>query len=91
MLGALLLDLDGVLYVEDEPIAGAPRGGRALRAAGLALRFVTNTTARSRARTLEKLGRLGFAVERPRSSSRPPRSRVAHCDGSGATGAWRWS
>jgi HAD superfamily hydrolase (TIGR01458 family) len=34
-----------------------------LRAAGIGLRFVTNTTARSRAQTLEKLDRLGFDVE----------------------------
>ena len=45
---ALLLDLDGVLYVEDEPVPGA-RGARAPARAGLALRFVTNTTSRSRA------------------------------------------
>ena len=59
---ALLIDLDGVLYVEDEPIAGAREAVERLRAAGLALRFVTNTTARSRSHTLEKLRRLGFAV-----------------------------
>jgi hypothetical protein len=33
-----------------------------LRAAGLALRFVTNTTSHSRAQTLAKLHRLGFDV-----------------------------
>ncbi|HEX4804552.1 MAG TPA: TIGR01458 family HAD-type hydrolase [Conexibacter sp.] len=59
---ALLIDLDGVLYVEDEPIAGARETIAALRDAGLPLRFVTNTTARSRARTLARLERLGFAV-----------------------------
>ena len=60
---AVLIDLDGVLYVEDEPIDGALEAVRRLRAAGLALRFVTNTTARSRSRTLEKLERLGFSLE----------------------------
>jgi HAD superfamily hydrolase (TIGR01458 family) len=59
---ALLLDLDGVLYVEDEPIPGGVEAVAALRRLGLALRFVTNTTSRSRAKTLEKLGRLGFEV-----------------------------
>lgn len=59
---AVLLDLDGVLYVEEEPIAGARDAVTRLRRGGLALRFVTNTTARSRARTLAKLTRLGFAV-----------------------------
>jgi hypothetical protein len=48
---ALLIDLDGVLYVEDEPIAGAVGAVRRLRERGLLLRFVTNTTAHSRDRT----------------------------------------
>ena len=60
---ALLLDLDGVLYVENEPVPGAAEAVERLRGAGLGLRFVTNTTARSRAQTLEKLARLGFELE----------------------------
>ena len=60
---AVLLDLDGVLYVEDDAIAGAREAVERLRSGRLALRFVTNTTAHSRVRTLDKLGRLGFAVE----------------------------
>ena len=59
----MLLDLDGVLYVEEEPVPGAVEAVRGLREAGFPLRFVTNTTARSRARTLEKLGDLGFDVD----------------------------
>lgn len=62
-LDALLVDLDGVLYVEDEPVEGARQAVEQLRASGLALRFVTNTTARSHAQTLDKLARLGFEVE----------------------------
>jgi HAD superfamily hydrolase (TIGR01458 family) len=58
----LLLDIDGVLYVEDEPVLGAVAAVRRLRAAGRTLRFVTNTTSRSRAATLAKLARLGFTV-----------------------------
>jgi phospholysine phosphohistidine inorganic pyrophosphate phosphatase len=58
----LLLDIDGVLYVEDEPVLGAVAAVRRLRAAGGTLRFVTNTTSRSRAATLAKLARLGFTV-----------------------------
>jgi phospholysine phosphohistidine inorganic pyrophosphate phosphatase len=60
---ALLIDLDGVLYVEEQPIAGAEMAVRRLRERGLALRFVTNTTAHSRDRTLEKLARLGLGVD----------------------------
>jgi HAD superfamily hydrolase (TIGR01458 family) len=59
---ALLIDLDGVLYVEDEPIPGAKEAVESFREAGLGLRFVTNTTARSRRQTLERLERLGFGV-----------------------------
>lgn len=59
---AVLLDLDGVLYVEREPIAGAREAVAALRRGGLGVRFVTNTTSRSRARTLAHLAELGFDV-----------------------------
>jgi HAD superfamily hydrolase (TIGR01458 family) len=59
---AVLIDLDGVLYVDDEVIGGAREAIGRLRDLGLGLRFVTNTTARSRESTLEKLARLGFAV-----------------------------
>jgi HAD superfamily hydrolase (TIGR01458 family) len=61
---ALLFDLDGVLYVEEEPIAGAVEAVERVRRAGLGLRFVTNTTAHSRDRTLDKLERFGFVLER---------------------------
>ena len=77
-LRALLIDLDGVLYVEDEPIAGAREAVERMRAAGLALRFVTNTTARSRSHTLEKLRRLGFAVGDEELVT-PAALAVAHC------------
>jgi HAD superfamily hydrolase (TIGR01458 family) len=75
---ALLLDLDGVLYVEDEPIAGAREAVERLRERGLALRFVTNTTARSRSHTLAKLDRLGFAVAEEDLVT-PARLAVAYC------------
>ena len=59
----MLLDLDGVLYVEGEPLPGATAAVEQLRAAGLELRFVTNTTASSRATTLRRLRTLGFELE----------------------------
>lgn len=59
---AVLIDLDGVLYVEEEPIEGADAAVRHLRSAGFVLRFVTNTTAHARDQTLAKLTRLGFDV-----------------------------
>jgi HAD superfamily hydrolase (TIGR01458 family) len=79
---ALLLDLDGVLYVEEEPIAGAVEAVATLRDAGLGLRFVTNTTQRSRAHTLEKLERLGMPVA-PGELITPAVLAVEHCRAQG--------
>jgi HAD superfamily hydrolase (TIGR01458 family) len=75
---ALLLDLDGVLYVEDEPVPGAREAVAELRERGLALRFVTNTTSRPRGRILERLQRLGFEVPAEELST-PAALAVAHC------------
>ena len=74
----MLLDLDGVLYVEDRPIPGARRAVAALRDAGLTLRFVTNTTALPRGRIIERLERLGFALE-PAELATPAALAVRHC------------
>jgi HAD superfamily hydrolase (TIGR01458 family) len=75
---ALLLDLDGVLYVEDEPVPGARAAVEQLRDTGLGLRFVTNTTAHSRGRTLDKLRSLGFAVDEAELIT-PAALAVRHC------------
>src|SRR5215218_3902462 len=77
-LRALLLDLDGVLYVEDEPLPGARKAVRELRERGLALRFVTNTTSQPRRLILERLRRLGFDVEAEELST-PAALAVARC------------
>ena len=77
-IAALLIDLDGVLYVEDEPVPGSLEALARLRDAGLALRFVTNTTAHSRDRTLEKLARLGFQVA-DHELLTPAALAVRHC------------
>jgi HAD superfamily hydrolase (TIGR01458 family) len=75
---ALLIDLDGVLYVEEELIPGAAEAVRRFREGGLTLRFVTNTTAHSRERTLEKLGRLRSGVGREELVT-PAALAVQHC------------
>jgi len=75
---AVLLDLDGVLYVEDEPVPGARDAVAALREHGLGLRFVTNTTSRPRRRILERLHRLGFAVA-PDELATPAALAVRRC------------
>jgi len=83
-ISALLIDLDGVLYVEDERVPGSLEAVNHLRDAGLALRFVTNTTAHSRDRTLAKLTRLGFSVG-DRELVTPAALAVRHCHERGHT------
>jgi phospholysine phosphohistidine inorganic pyrophosphate phosphatase len=56
----VLFDLDGTLYNGERALPGAIEATGRLRAQGIALRFVTNTTSRGRAVLTEKLRRLGF-------------------------------
>lgn len=59
---AVLFDLDGVLYIGPQVITGALEALAKLRAAGIALRFVTNTSTLSLASLQAKLNALGFNV-----------------------------
>jgi HAD superfamily hydrolase (TIGR01450 family) len=56
----LLLDLDGCLWVGDEPTPRAPEAVSALREAGKRLCFVTNDARHSTEDYVRKLWRLGF-------------------------------
>lgn len=58
----VLLDIGGVLYVGDDPIAGARQALDRLRDAGLPLRFLTNTTSSPKRKVLDRLRRMGFEV-----------------------------
>ncbi|MBL1085916.1 TIGR01458 family HAD-type hydrolase [Streptomyces actinomycinicus] len=60
---AVLIDIDGVLTVSWRPLPGAVEALRALRAAGLGVALVTNTTSRSRASIAGALSEAGFAVD----------------------------
>jgi HAD superfamily hydrolase (TIGR01458 family) len=62
-LMGLLVDLDGTLYVGDEPVEGARDAVESLKASGFVLRYVTNTTRRPRRWVREHLLSLGFQVE----------------------------
>jgi HAD superfamily hydrolase (TIGR01458 family) len=62
-MAAILLDVDGVLHVSGEPIPGAADAVRRLRANGHRLRFVTNTTIRSRSQLAELLRANGIEIE----------------------------
>ena len=52
----MLLDLDGVLYVEDEPVAGARDAVEALRAGGLTLRAAVRRANAVAALSVTRLG-----------------------------------
>lgn len=54
------MDLDGTLYVGGEPIPGAREAVERLLGAGLALRYVTNTTRKPRREVVAGLSRMGF-------------------------------
>jgi HAD superfamily hydrolase (TIGR01458 family) len=56
----LLLDLSGVIYVQDDAVPGAAEALERLRADGVPIRLVTNTTMRPRRTILERLERLGL-------------------------------
>jgi HAD superfamily hydrolase (TIGR01458 family) len=62
-MAAILLDVDGVLHVSGEPLPGAVGAVAALRSAGHRLRFVTNSTVRSRAALAAELRGLGVELE----------------------------
>jgi HAD superfamily hydrolase (TIGR01458 family) len=81
-IDAVLLDLDGVLYVEGELVPGADEAVKRLRGSGTALRFVTNTTASSRSQTLEKLRDFGIELEEDELVT-PAALARRHCDDAG--------
>jgi HAD superfamily hydrolase (TIGR01458 family) len=59
----LLLDLSGVIYVQDEAVPGAAEALESLRGDGIPIRLVTNTTMRPRRSILERLERLGLPAD----------------------------
>jgi HAD superfamily hydrolase (TIGR01458 family) len=61
-LEGLLVDLDGTLYVGEEPVEGAREVVERLEASDLELRYVTNTTRKPRREVSEHLRSLGFGV-----------------------------
>jgi HAD superfamily hydrolase (TIGR01457 family) len=55
-----IFDLDGVIYLGDEPIEGAKRILAALEAQGKEIFFLTNNSTRTRVQFKEKLNRMGI-------------------------------
>ena len=58
----VLLDLGGVVFVGDAALPGAVAAVERLRAAGIAVRGITNTTRQPRRLMLERLRRLGLSI-----------------------------
>ncbi|TDG11404.1 TIGR01458 family HAD-type hydrolase [Seongchinamella unica] len=63
MIDALFLDLSGVLYDGETLIPGAREAVERVQRSDLELRFVTNTSQRTRADLLQHLHDLGFTVQ----------------------------
>jgi HAD superfamily hydrolase (TIGR01458 family) len=63
MIRGVLLDLAGVIYEGDHALPGSVDAVARLRAGGLPLRFVTNTTRKTKQALLQRLSGLGLAIE----------------------------
>jgi HAD superfamily hydrolase (TIGR01458 family) len=74
----VLLDIDGVLYVGNDPIEGAHEAFAELRRQSAGVRLLTNTTSRSRRKVLEHLLDLGFEVALEEVLT-PAAMAVRHC------------
>jgi glycerol 3-phosphatase-2 len=59
---ALLVDLDGVVQLDDQPVPGAPEVLARVRRRGLRVAFITNNAARAPAEVAARLSRIGVAA-----------------------------
>ncbi len=67
----ILFDLDGVLYVDVQPVPGAAEVVRAVRERGIACRFLTNTSTLALESLHQKLRGLGLPVDEHEILSAP--------------------
>ncbi len=59
---AILLDIDGVIYVGDQLLPGALDAMARLRSSGLPIRFITNTTLTPRSEIFQRLSGMGVEL-----------------------------
>ena len=59
---AFLIDLDGVIYVQEKPIPGAIEAIRYIQQKNIPHRFVTNTTSHSRQQLTQRLAQVGIEL-----------------------------
>ena len=76
-MSTFIFDLDGTIYLEDDPISGARETLAALRADGHHVLFASNNTALTHAAYERKLAALDIMVE-PQGLATASRSTVAH-------------
>jgi HAD superfamily hydrolase (TIGR01458 family) len=62
MARGVLLDLSGTVHVGDKPVPGAVAAVQRLERSGVPVRFVTNTSRRTRKTLYEDLCRMGFEI-----------------------------
>ena len=62
MIKGVLLDLSGTVYLDDALLPGAARAIERVRAKGFPLRYITNTSRRSRRTMVERLQAMGLAI-----------------------------
>lgn len=74
----LLLDIDGVLHVGDEPLPGAVEVLQELRSGSAGLRLVTNTTSKPRREIVARLQRMGFELAEDEVLT-PAALAIRHC------------
>lgn len=72
-----LIDLDGVLYIGDQPIAGAQAAINNLMKNGYAFRFISNTTRKCRKTIASRLSAMGFKIPEEYIFT-PPLAAVAY-------------
>lgn len=83
-IGAVLIDIDGVLHVGDRLVEGAGRALRELDRRGIPYRSVSSTTRSSRRSVAQRLHRLGYEIPEPWIVTAPVAAAV-HLRESGRT------
>jgi len=83
-VNGVLLDLGGVVYVGDEALPGALEALSRLKASGLPVRYITNTTRQPLSALLEKLARIGVEADE-REVFAPARAARAFLEAQGLT------
>ncbi|MDO9326047.1 MAG: TIGR01458 family HAD-type hydrolase [Methanoregula sp.] len=79
-----LIDLDGVLYVGDQPVAGAQAAIDDLMQKNYRVRFISNTTRKCRKTIASRLSAMGFDIPEEYIFT-PPLAAVAHMKKTGKT------